>query len=177
MMDEEIKKDERVEDDAPAEADGGESAIVDEPRLSEVDLALLDEMKEEGWDESTYFNRLYALKELEEQRRRQSVNVALGKFNFFMHLTAFISGLAYLLLLGILYRPALPYVFIPIGLWTVGISYHFYRSFYKPSKPGATEQPGRKKKSASQPLGWIDEESEPEPGEDSTTPGGKTSGD
>jgi len=168
-MDEENKDGEQVEG-APVEPDVEESPTADEPTLSAAELALLQEMKQEGWDESTYFARLYALKELEEQKRRQLVSVALGKFNFFLHLTAFISGLAYLLLLGILYRPALPWVFIPIGLWTIGISYHFYRAFIrsrKPDEPDKPDKPKREKK-ASKPLGWIDDE--PESKEDSTEP-------
>jgi hypothetical protein len=155
--------DEKPEEEARgavAEPDPGEPAAGEETSLSEAELKLLEEMRQEGWDESTYFSRLYALKELEEEKRRVVVKQALGKFNFFLHLTAFITGLAYLLLLGILYRPALPWVFIPIGLWAIGLGYHFYRAFYKSRRPGAIENVKRQKK-ASKPLGWIDEDPQP----------------
>jgi len=125
----------------------------DAESLTPAERSLLEEMKEEGWDESTYFERLFALKEREEEKRRVVVKHALGKFNFFLHLTAFITGIAYLLLLGILYRPALPYVFIPIGLWLVGIGYHFYWAFFKPPAPPQAEPV-----KTSKPLGWIDED-------------------
>jgi hypothetical protein len=124
--------------------------------LTPAERALLEEMKEAGWDESTYFERLYALKEREEEKRRVVVKYALGKFNFFLHLTAFLTGIAYLLLLGILYRPALPYVFIPIGLWVVGLGYHFYRAFYKPPAETPVSKPDRNSK----PLGWIEQDAD-----------------
>jgi hypothetical protein len=161
--------------DAVAEPDAGEPTAGEERSLSEAELKLLEEIKQEGWDESTYFNRLFAMQELEEQKRGVVVKQALGKFNFFLHLTAFISGLAYLLLLGILYRPALPWVFIPIGLWFIGISYHFYRAFFKAPKPDAVEKPKRQKKT-SKPLGWIDEDPQPASADDAPDEVDKNSG-
>jgi hypothetical protein len=80
-------------------------------------------------DESQYFERLFAFKKAQDEEKQETVRVALGKFNAFLHLTAYVAGIAYLLLLGTLYRPALPWVLIPIILWTIGISYHFYRAF------------------------------------------------
>jgi hypothetical protein len=65
--------------------------------------------------------------------KRRAAEVALGKFNFFIHMTGFISGCAYLIILGILFPAAMPFVFIPIGLWAAGFGYHGYRAF----RPGA----------------------------------------
>jgi hypothetical protein len=77
-----------------------------------------------------YEQRMLELEELEQERKELLVREALGKFNFFLHFTAFISGCAYLVILGILVPKAMPYVWIPIGLWTAGVGYHFYRSFH-----------------------------------------------
>lgn len=82
-------------------------------------------------DRSKQFEqRMLELEELEQERRERLVREALGKFNFFLHFTAFISGCAYLVILGILVPKAMPFIWIPIGLWTAGIAYHFYRSFH-----------------------------------------------
>jgi len=70
------------------------------------------------------------LEQVKEEEKQRAVREALGKFNFFIHLTGYISGCAYLLILGILIRPALPFMFIPIGLWTIGFAYHGYRAFH-----------------------------------------------
>lgn len=80
-------------------------------------------------NEAEYFERLFALKKAEEDRKQVVIKAALAKFNVFLHLTAYVAGIAYLLLLGVLYRPALPWVAIPIILWTAGITYHFYWAF------------------------------------------------
>jgi hypothetical protein len=96
--------------------------------------ATLFEIEEEE-DEAEYFERLFAQKKAQEQEKEVQVRIALGKFNAFLHLTAYVAGVAYFILLGVLYRPALPYVFIPIALWTVGIGYHFYRAFVLGSPP------------------------------------------
>jgi hypothetical protein len=69
------------------------------------------------------------LEELKEENRERVVKEALAKFNFFLHLTAWLSGCSFILIMGILLPKALPYVFIPIGLWTVGIAYHGYKAF------------------------------------------------
>lgn len=69
------------------------------------------------------------LDEIELSKREKAKRAALAKFNWFLHLTAYISGCAYLVILGILYKNALPFVLIPVALWTVGICYHFYRAF------------------------------------------------
>lgn len=77
-----------------------------------------------------YEQRILELEELEQERREKLVREALGKFNFFLHLTAYISGVAYLIILGVLMPKAMPYVWIPIGLWTAGVGYHMYVSFH-----------------------------------------------
>jgi hypothetical protein len=99
--------------------------------MSDAEKRLLEEFEEGSWEESRYFERLFELKEIEEEKRRLLVKSALGKFNFFLHLTAFLTGVAYLIVLGVLYRPAFPWVFIPIGLWAAGLGYHFYYAFRK----------------------------------------------
>ncbi len=90
---------------------------------------------DEDDDEALYFEKLFAFKKAQDDKKQEAVRVALNKFNAFLHLTAYLAGVAYLLLLGILYRSALPYVFIPIGLWTAGIAYHFYRAFTSERRP------------------------------------------
>jgi len=69
------------------------------------------------------------LEELEEEKKERAVKEALAKFNFFLHLTAWLSGCSFILIMGILLPRALPYVFIPIGLWTVGLAYHGFKAF------------------------------------------------
>lgn len=74
------------------------------------------------------------LDEVELKEKEQVKRAALAKFNWFLHFTAYISGSAYLVILGILYSKALPFVFIPVGLWTIGICYHFYYAFFRIGK-------------------------------------------
>jgi hypothetical protein len=92
--------------------------------LSPEEMRLLDEIHSESLDESRYFDKLLQIRQMEAEKRQAIVKRALGKFNVFLHLTAYLTGMAYLLLLGLLVRSTLPYVFIPIGLWTIGIGYH-----------------------------------------------------
>ncbi len=80
-------------------------------------------------DDADYFEKIFALKKAEEEKKQAAVEAALAKFNVFLHLTAYVAGVAYLMLLGALFRPALPWVSIPLVLWTAGIAYHFYRAF------------------------------------------------
>ncbi|MBU4175058.1 MAG: 2TM domain-containing protein [Actinobacteria bacterium] len=82
------------------------------------------------------------LEQAREEEKQRAVKEALGKFNFFIHLTGFISGCAYLVIMGILFPPALPFIFIPIGLWTIGFSYHGYRAF-RPRRDKPAEAAGR----------------------------------
>lgn len=72
--------------------------------------------------------------EIELKERERAKRVALAKFNWFLHLTAYVSGSAYLVVLGVLYSKALPFVLIPVGLWTVGICFHFYYAFFRVKK-------------------------------------------
>lgn len=84
--------------------------------------------------------RVSELQEIEEAERQQLVKDALGKFGVFMHLTAFMAGVAYLVLLAVFVPKSVPWVFIPIGLWTVGIGYHFWRAWHpKESEDEALE--------------------------------------
>jgi hypothetical protein len=74
--------------------------------------------------------RVLELQEIEEAERQRLVREALGKFGVFMHLTAFVTGVAYLVLLAVFAPETLPWIFIPIGLWTIGIGYHFWRAWH-----------------------------------------------
>lgn len=76
-----------------------------------------------------YQERLLELEKLEEEKKQQVVEEALAKFNFFLHVTGYLSGCSFLLILGILMSSVLPYIFIPIGLWTIGLAYHWLYAF------------------------------------------------
>jgi hypothetical protein len=79
--------------------------------------------------------RAQELEDLEEDKKQELVRQALGKFGFFMHLTALLTGCAYLVLLGIFVPKAMPWIFIPIGLWCAGFAYHGWRAWH-PKPPG-----------------------------------------
>lgn len=127
------KKERKEHEELAAAARAELERLRDTPNLIESRLA--EELASGELDESEYFDRLFVLRRQEEAKRSALVTEALGKFNFFLHLTAFVTGCAYLLLLGILVSSTLPYIFIPIGLWAVGISYHFYRAFIRMGGP------------------------------------------
>lgn len=74
--------------------------------------------------------RATELEEIDEEERQRIVREALGKFNVFLHVTAFLTGCAYLALLGIFVPKTMPYILIPIGLWAVGLAYHFWRAWH-----------------------------------------------
>lgn len=78
----------------------------------------------------SYSELMLELAELEEEQKQKRVKAALAKFNFMIHVTGYISGCSFLLIMGILIPKALPYVFIPIGLWTGALAYHGYRAFH-----------------------------------------------
>lgn len=75
-------------------------------------------------------NHIEELQEIEEEERRRRVNEALGKFGFVMHTTGWLAGCSYLVLLGALVPKALPYVFIPIGIWTIVLACHGWRAWH-----------------------------------------------
>lgn len=89
---------------------------------------------ERTWLRMEMEERVRELQEIEEAERQRLVKEALGKFGVFMHLTAFLSGVAYLVLLAVFVPKSAPWVFIPIGLWTIGIGYHFWRAWH-PKEP------------------------------------------
>jgi hypothetical protein len=74
--------------------------------------------------------RIRELEKIEEELKNRVVKEALGKFNLFLHLTGYLAGCAYLVLLGVFVPEALPYVFIPIGLWTAALAYHAWRAWH-----------------------------------------------
>lgn len=148
-------------DTAPADLEPTERVAGGMERgMSPEELQLQLELESGEVEESQYFERLFELRAIEEEKRRVLVKDALGKFNFFLHLTAAISGIAYLLLLGILARSTLPWVMIPIGLWLIGLGYHFYRAFIRKDKPPKKPRKRRRPKKTYKPLGWIDGEDE-----------------
>jgi hypothetical protein len=130
--------------------------------LSPQEMLLLDEIHSESLDESRYFAKLEQVKQMQGETRQAIVKTALGKFNVFLHLTAYISGMAYLLLLGLLVRSTLPYVLIPMGLWTIGIAYHFYWAFIK-NNPETKRSKKRGKPSVPPEMLPGDDVEEPEP--------------
>ncbi len=71
---------------------------------------------------------------IEDEEKRKRALEALSKFNFFLHLTMWLSASAYLLILGILIPRWLIYTLIPIILWTIGLAYHGYRAFFKKTR-------------------------------------------
>jgi hypothetical protein len=99
-----------------------------EQRISEL------EEPERTWLRVEMEERVRELQEIEEAERERVVREALGKFGVFMHLTAYIAGVAYLVLLAVFVHESVPWVFIPMGLWTIGIGYHFWRAWH-PKKP------------------------------------------
>lgn len=74
------------------------------------------------------------LVEIELEKKELAKRVALGKFNFFIHVTGYLSGCAYLIILGILFPEWMPFVLIPVALWTGGLAYHGYRAFHTKKK-------------------------------------------
>jgi hypothetical protein len=144
------EKEQKKDSDSPAVSywpeDSGTPGDTADHKHEDLQEGLGDEE-----DESQYFERLFALKKKEDEEKKDRVRIALGKFNVFLHLTAYIAAVAYLLLLGILVHGALVWVLIVIGLWTVGISYHFYWAFVLKSPP----KKKKKKKPPSQPRGFL----------------------
>ncbi len=104
---------------------------------------------------------------IEDEEKRRRAMEALSKFNFFLHLTMWLSGSAYLLILGILIPRWLIYSLIPIIIWTLGLAYHAYRVFIrKPRKRVYFWQQGRgeeKSDEAHSPRSPIKESSLREP--------------
>lgn len=80
-------------------------------------------------DDGFTSERLLELERIEEEERQRAVSSALAKFGFFLHVTAFISGESFLLIMGILVPKTLPCVLIPMGLWVLGLAYHAWRTF------------------------------------------------
>ena len=150
-------------EDTPEQARGAgtpAAGIDHKYSLSPEKMRLLDEIHSEGSDEALYFEMLKEIKELEGQDRQAVVKRALGKFNFFLHLTAYITGIAYLLLLGILVRSTLPYVFIPIALWTIGLGYHLFWAFFKKDQTSTRRKP---KKPPPPPRKLIEDDADEAP--------------
>jgi hypothetical protein len=78
--------------------------------------------------------RAAELEEIDEEERQRIVRDALGKFNVFLHVTAFLTGCAYLALLGVFVPETMPYIFIPMALWAAGLAYHFWRAWHSRDK-------------------------------------------
>jgi len=80
--------------------------------------------------------RLRELERIEEEESQRVVQETLGKFGFFLHVTAWLTGCAYLVLLGIFVNKAMPWVLIPMGLWTIGLGIHCWRAWH----PGTRQE-------------------------------------
>lgn len=93
-------------------------------------FAIIFEMDEIRHDPEELRKTIEELQQLEEEERRRLVSDALGKFNFFIHVTAWLAGCAYLVLLGVFVPEAIPWVFIPIGVWTAGLAWHGWRAWH-----------------------------------------------
>ena len=122
------------ENPGSAPADGVESSEAQRRREVERQIRQLDE-PERALVRHKLTQRTQELEELEEEEKQELVHRALGKFGFFMHMTAFLTGCAYLVLLGVFVPWAMPWIFIPIGLWGIGFAYHGWRAWH-PRPPG-----------------------------------------
>ncbi|MDD5747787.1 MAG: 2TM domain-containing protein [Actinomycetota bacterium] len=67
---------------------------------------------------------------VQQQKKEEAVRVALGKFNFFLHLTFYLSCCLFLVILAILMRNILPYLLIPVVIWTFVLIVHFRKAFF-----------------------------------------------
>jgi hypothetical protein len=95
-------------------------------------------------DNTELEGRLKELEEIEEEERQRLVKEALGKFNVFLHMTAWAAGCAYLVLLGVFVPKALPFVLIAVGLWTAGLAYHTWRAWHRePATSGRSAKRSR----------------------------------
>jgi hypothetical protein len=105
--------------------------------------------REEEYKREEGRKRMLAMAEAEEETKQELVKAALAKFNWFLHLTAWLSGCAFLLILGIIVPRALPFVMIPVGLWTIGIAYHAWWAFSSAEKkPPKPRLPGRARRAS-----------------------------
>jgi hypothetical protein len=141
------------EDSGSAPADGVEPTEAERRREVERQIRQLDE-PERVMFRHELSQRAQELLELEEEKKQQLVHQALGKFGFFMHMTAFLTGCAYLVLLGVFVPRAMPWIFIPIGLWAVGFAYHGWRAWHP-------RPPGRKAADSLEEVGEQPESEEP----------------
>ena len=124
----------REEDSGGAPADSVDLTDEERRREMEKQISQLAE-PEQTLVRHEMAQRAQELEDLEEKKRQELVNEALGKFGFFMHLTAFLTGCAYLALLAIFWPKAMPWILIPIGLWCIGFAYHGWRAWH-PRPPG-----------------------------------------
>lgn len=81
-------------------------------------------------EEFEKMQKMIDLSEEEERQNSSRVTVALAKFNFFIHVTGWLSGCAYLVILGILIPRAFPYLVIPIAIWTCLLLVHALYAFW-----------------------------------------------
>jgi 2TM domain len=105
------------------ELEQGESEQI-ERKIEEREVELEDQDRE--------------LADIDLERRDRIVREALGKFGFFIHMTGYLMGCAYLILLGVIVRKTLPWVLIPIAIWTGFLIYHAWRAWHPKSKPEET---------------------------------------
>ena len=87
--------------------------------------------EQRAWrEEFEKMRKMIDLSEEEERQNSSRVTVALAKFNFFIHVTGWLSGCAYLVILGILIPRAFPYLAIPVAAWTCLLLVHALYAFW-----------------------------------------------
>lgn len=143
--------------------------------LEETEDQLREEELRQWEEEFEKFNKMLELSEMRERQSDARVREALGKFNFFIHVTGWLSGTAYLVILGILIPSAWPYLAIPIGIWVCLLAVHaiyafwpsgpvnrFLKKVFKPKRPG----PGPSGKSPEAEKGEKAEKDQPHDDDD-----------
>jgi len=98
--------------------------------LEETEDRLREEELRQYEEEFEKFNKMLELSELRERENDVRVREALAKFNFFIHTTGWLSGTAYLVIMGILVPSAWPYLAIPIDIWAFLLVVHALYAFW-----------------------------------------------
>ena len=101
-------------------------------------------------EDPVLLERMLELEEIALAERDRRTREALNKFNFFLHITAFLSVSAYMIILAVLMPKTSPFVFIPVVVWAVCLGYHARRA-WRPL-PGVGEALAGVKKSLEKPV-------------------------
>lgn len=116
------------------EAAGYERRLEERNMLEDTEDRLREEELRQWEEEFDKFNKMLELCEMRERENDVRVREALAKFNFFIHTTGWLSGTAYLVIMGILVPGAWPWLAIPIGIWAFLLLVHALYAFW-PSGP------------------------------------------